>query len=130
MLATLQREIEHQKIDDTLHPGMLHLICALIENDGLTVSELASRLSMAKSTVTGAVHRMESAGLVELVPDPTDLRLRRVRLTKQGHSLRPACAKIDEAISQQLEEAFSENERKQIFKLLGRLVTTMAAGVE
>lgn len=130
MLAALQREIGHQKVDGGFQPGMRHLICALFEDEGVTVSELASRLSMAKSSVTGAVRRMESAGLVELAPDPRDLRLRRVRLTKAGHSLRPACAKIDEAISQRLEGAFTAEERDQVISLLDRLITAMSAPEE
>lgn len=130
MLAAIQREIDQLKIDGGLQPGMRHIFCALIGQDDITVSELASTLGMAKSSVTGAVKRMEMAGLVELVPDAKDLRLRRVRLTSRGHDLKPACVRIDAAISDRLREAFTVDERAQICDLLSRLVAAMSSAQE
>ncbi len=126
MLTTLQREIDQLKIDGEFQPGMRHLFCLLAEEDGLTVSDLAKRLSMAKSSVTGAIRRMESAGVVELVPDEHDLRLRRVRLTGNGHALKPICIQIDAAISERLETEFQREELEEILALLSRLVSAMS----
>ena len=126
MLSALQREIDQLGISGDLHPGMRHLFCTLAEEDGMTVSDLANRLSMAKSSVTGALRRMESAGLVELRPDDRDLRLRRVRLTRVGKALKPTCVQIDAAISQRLDSEFTPREKAQVLELLDRLVGAMA----
>lgn len=130
MLSAIQREIGHLKIEGGLQPGMRHLFCALMGEDDITISELATSLGMAKSSVTGALKRMEAAGLVELVPDSKDLRLRRVRLTRRGHDLKPACVRIDAAISERLREAFTPEEREQIGTLLARLVLAMSSPLE
>lgn len=125
MLTTLQREIEGLGVDGKLQPGMRPLICTLVEEDGLSVSDLAKRLNMAKSSVTGAVKRMASAGVVDLVPDDSDLRIRRVQLTAEGRALKPLCLQIDEVISKRLGTVFSETELSQLRELLARLISVM-----
>ncbi len=127
MLGILQREIDKIEGHGGLQPGMRHLFCALAHEEGLTVSELAARLRMAKSSVTGMVKRMEAADLAVQKPDPHDLRVRRVMLTERGHALRPACARIDATISERLDAEFSPEERAKILELLSRLISTLSA---
>ena len=127
MLGILQREIDRLDGNEGLHPGMRHLFCLLSGEDGFTVSEMAGKLKMAKSSVTAVIKKMEAADLVRLEPDLNDLRLRRVVLTDRGRSLQPACARIDAMISEKLEAEFSPAERKQIIDLLKRLIATMKA---
>jgi DNA-binding MarR family transcriptional regulator len=52
--------------------------------DGATVSELADTLSVAQSSVTQLVRRVEDAGLLRREVSPNDARVRYLRLTKQG----------------------------------------------
>jgi DNA-binding MarR family transcriptional regulator len=49
-----------------------------------TVTELASRLQLAQSTVTELVDRAAGAGLVVREPAPYDARVAHVRLTPEG----------------------------------------------
>lgn len=60
-----------------------------IDPDGTRVSVLADRAQIAKQTATALVDKLERAGYVERVPDPTDGRARLVRLTPRAESALP-----------------------------------------
>ncbi|MFV1996230.1 MAG: MarR family winged helix-turn-helix transcriptional regulator [Verrucomicrobiales bacterium] len=130
MIGILQREIGKLDGNGGLQPGMRHLFCALAHQDGMTVSELADHLRMAKSSITGAIKRMETAGLAEMKPDATDLRIKRVVLTERGRALQPACARIDAVISEKLDTEFTAEERDQLPQMLDRLIRLLAAAEE
>lgn len=51
---------------------------------GLTQQELAERLLVVKSNVSGLMQRLEGQGLVERTPHPDDARSKCIRLTEQG----------------------------------------------
>jgi DNA-binding MarR family transcriptional regulator len=60
------------------------------ERDGLPclrVTDLSDRLLVRAPSVTGAVDRLERAGLVSRDASPDDLRVKQVRLTPRGRRL-------------------------------------------
>jgi DNA-binding MarR family transcriptional regulator len=61
--------------------GLLGTIGA--ERNG-SISQLAKRLELDPSTLSRTLRPLIEAGLVETVPDPDNLRVRRVRLTGEG----------------------------------------------
>ena len=63
------------------------VLCALGEDDGLTVGGIAGRLALESSTVTPPIKRLEQAGLVERRRNPTDERQVNVHLTPAGRDL-------------------------------------------
>ncbi len=67
-----------------------------IDPDGTRLSALAERAQIAKQTATTLVDRLERAGYVERVPDPTDGRARLVRMTARAQSVLPI-ARAEEA---------------------------------
>src|SRR5436305_5650068 len=54
------------------------------DSEQSTVRELAGRLQLAQSTVTGVVRRAEEIGLVELERSPVDGRIAYLRLSAEG----------------------------------------------
>ena len=60
-----------------------------IDPEGTRVSVLAERAQVAKQTATALVDKLERAGYVERVPDPTDGRARLVRMTSRGQAVIP-----------------------------------------
>src|SRR5690348_6703880 len=55
-----------------------------IDPGGTRVTELAERTKMTKQAVGELVRRLEAQGYVEVAPDPSDGRVRRVHLTGNG----------------------------------------------
>ena len=55
-----------------------------VDPEGTRLSVLAARAQIAKQTATALVDKLERAGYVERVPDPTDARARLVRVAPRG----------------------------------------------
>ena len=62
---------------------------ALWMGDGITISELAERVSLESSTLTGIIDRMEKSGYVERVMNPDDRRSVLVFLTEMAQEVGP-----------------------------------------
>jgi DNA-binding MarR family transcriptional regulator len=80
-----QSEIQCQQIG--LHAGQDLVILRLMEQDGLSQSELAARLGVEIATVAKMVQRMEKEGLLIRRQDVEDARISRVYLTEKGQAL-------------------------------------------
>jgi DNA-binding MarR family transcriptional regulator len=75
-----------------------------IDEDGTRVSVLADRAQVAKQTATALVDKLERAGYVERVPDPTDGRARLVRLTARAEAAVPLARAEERRIERHWEE--------------------------
>ncbi|WP_422345610.1 MarR family winged helix-turn-helix transcriptional regulator [Parasphingorhabdus sp.] len=53
-----------------------------------TISELAKAMQVAQPTMSSTVRKLEDKGLIELVHEPDDRRIRRVAVTAAGEQLR------------------------------------------
>lgn len=60
-----------------------------IDTGGTRLSVLAERAQIAKQTATALVDKLERAGYVERVPDPSDGRARLVRMTPRAEAALP-----------------------------------------
>jgi DNA-binding MarR family transcriptional regulator len=73
---------------------------------GLSIGALADRLGMDPTTLNRALKPLEAKGLVETAADPTDGRVRQIRITGRGQSAtssafplwREAQAKVEAAL--------------------------------
>jgi len=63
------------------------VLIAIGRADGLTQQDLADRLLVVKSNVTGLLQRLESQGLVRRTTDRADARNKRLSLTTKGRRI-------------------------------------------
>lgn len=96
---------------------LVHL--ATIEREGpITLGDLASAEQVAPPTVTKVVKELESMGLVERRPDPTDGRVVRVATTKAGRAkIIENRSRKDQWLTQQL-ATLSADERRELVRAL------------
>ena len=73
-----------------------------LDEGPLTVSVLASRLSVSKQGAAQIVADMEGRGLVRRRPDPTDGRARLLELTERGRAVLEAARRFHRAFEQRL----------------------------
>lgn len=73
----------HPRMDPTAYP----LVATLALGPPRRVSELATLLSLDKSTVSRQIDAVSRLGLVERLPDPDDARARLVSLTESGQAI-------------------------------------------
>lgn len=80
-----QGEVWCQEIG--LHTGQELVVFRLVEEDGLSQSQLAAVLGVEIGTVAKTVQRMEKEGLLIRRQDAEDARISRVYLTEEGRRL-------------------------------------------
>jgi DNA-binding MarR family transcriptional regulator len=67
-------------------PQLKSLLC-VVENDGATSGQIAKRLGVGLSTVTGIVDRLAEQELITRREDPNDRRITRVLPTQRGRTM-------------------------------------------
>ena len=85
-----------------------------------TIGELASALQVSQPTMSSTVRRLEEKGLVALVPDPDDRRIRRVSVTPAGTAIRTESVRTLDGSRDQL-SALSPSEWKALLPLVRKL---------
>lgn len=129
VLARVSREIKGASADGMrrlgVHIGQNFLLEELWKEDGLTLGDLARRMSVEVPTATRMTKRMESAGLVTRTTDPNDRRLIRVSLTEQGQALRDALPEVLDEVARRALRDLTDDQRAQLIELLGRVADNM-----
>jgi MarR family 2-MHQ and catechol resistance regulon transcriptional repressor len=106
---------------------------ALLNKGPLTISEIQAKVLLASGSMTAAVDRVETMGLVIRKTTPKDRRARVLELTREGRRLIEAAfaehaQHIDDAMS-----VLDDKEKKQLYgglKKLGQWVATRLDRVE
>jgi DNA-binding MarR family transcriptional regulator len=92
-----------------------------IDPDGTRLSVLAERAQIAKQTATALVDKLERAGYVERVADPTDGRARLVRMTARAKSLIPYARAEEERIEEEWRAHLGTERMQQLREALTEL---------
>ncbi|MFN0159796.1 MAG: MarR family winged helix-turn-helix transcriptional regulator [Burkholderiales bacterium] len=93
--------------------------------DGLKMGELSQRLMVTGGNVTGIADQLVRENLVAREADPADRRAWRLTLTAAGRATFKAMAARHEGWIAALTGGLSQGERDQLYRLLGRLKTTV-----
>lgn len=68
-------------------PGQFGVLIMIMENQGLSQSDLGSAVGIDRSTMVAVIDRLESRGLVVRAPSPNDRRSYALRLSDKGAEL-------------------------------------------
>lgn len=107
LMAIAAREAENRIFAAVQAAGYTDLtlaqsrIVAGVDPEGTRLSVLAERAQIARQTATALVDRLEAAGYVERVPDPSDGRARLVRLAARALACLPAAQAEERRIEQE-----------------------------
>ncbi|HEU5011490.1 MAG TPA: MarR family transcriptional regulator [Roseiflexaceae bacterium] len=108
-----------------LYRGQPSLLFRLHEQDGQTLTDLATQLGVAPATITKMTQRMERAGFLERRPDAEDQRVSRVYLTEAGRAVQ---VEMMAAIRHIADETFADVAPEE-YALLERLFRQMIASL-
>ena len=97
------------------------IVYLLNGNDGLTQTEIAERLVMAKAPLGKIVDRLENDGWVQRRDDASDRRLKRVFITDSVPPLIEPVSELVDEISERAMRGISAGERRKLFALLSRI---------
>lgn len=109
---------------------MGHILFVLFEQDDCIIKQIAQRVELSPSTLTGMLKRMERAGIIETSPDENDGRAVRIRLTRLGRSLRKRCRIVEKTVVRVLCADMSPAETAAIKQGLQKMVASMRADEE
>ena len=98
--------------------------------DGLKMGVLSQRLMVTGGNVTGITGQLEKEGLVTRATDSTDRRSFVIKLTPAGRKTFTRMAARHEEWVAELLGGLTEPERSELFRLLGRLKTTIKSAVD
>ena len=100
-----------------------HLIEAVgaKENEGTTVSEIASQLSVSMPTATVAIKKLESKGFIKKVQCAKDGRRTIISLTEAGRKVEKAHRLFHKRMVRNISSQFPEAEKDVLFKAITRL---------
>lgn len=82
------------------------------------VNTIGKKILLTSGSITTAVDRLESRGLVRRTPHPTDQRARLVELTAKGRSLIECAFRQHRVDMEETAAALSEKERRELMRLL------------
>lgn len=129
-MGMVARMLAEAGLDEHLAPGMGNVLFALFERDNQTISEIARRLKLSKSTMTGTVTRIRKAGLITIHRDSFDGRATRLKLTPLGRSLEPRYRKMAEHADQTLCRRFDAAQSESLRRLLATMIDAMREETE
>lgn len=100
------------------------------EPEALTPSEINERMVIGASTMTGTLDALERRGWVRRVPKPNDRRSVLVEITPEGRATADRLLPGVHAVEHEVMAVLSENERRQLHRLLDKLLAGLAARPE
>lgn len=98
--------------------------------DGQTPGELASAIGMATPTVVRSTDRLQTAGLLERQPDPSDGRLVRLWLTPAGRDLQPAIERERAELTERALASLDPPQRDALERSLRKIVVACGGDPE
>lgn len=104
--------------------GVLVLLDGKEEKEA-TFKELEKSFGVSQPTMVGILSRLEQKNLVEILDDPSDKRIRRAHLTKEGADKCKEGYKHMKAAERLLLGSLTEDEKKEFFLLLVKIRGSM-----
>ena len=97
----------------------------LWQNDEISISSLSAQTSLANTTLTAMLDRMEGMGLIVRKPDPKDRRNRLIALTEKAKSLQDDYDRISQQMNELYYTGFTEAEIIQFESYLQRVLNNL-----
>lgn len=110
---------------DSFNGAQGRILYVLWQNDEISISSLSAQTSLANTTLTAMLDRMESLGLVVRKPDPKDRRNRLIALTEKAKSLQDEYDRISQQMNALYYTGFTEKEIVQFESYLQRVLNNL-----
>jgi len=123
ILARLMRD---RGLDEP-NPGQGRILFALWQGDGITMTALAERTALEKSTLTRMLDRMEADGMVRRAAGPEDRRSVQVTLEPRARAMLGAFAEVSTEMRRVFYRGFTAEEIRAFEAMLERVYRNVTA---
>ncbi|WOO34813.1 MarR family transcriptional regulator [Anaerocolumna sp. AGMB13020] len=110
---------------DAFNGAQGRILYVLWEHKRLTITEISHLTSLAKTSLTSMLDRMEESGLIERTPDKQNRRQIIVSITKKAISYRDAYDRVSEKMNDLFYQGFSEKEVTYFEDMLHRIIVNL-----
>ena len=121
------------ELADRGHPGVrpVHeFALRAIDTGADTASELGRRLSVSKQAAAKTIAALQRLGYVEIEPDPTDARRKRIQVTPRGHDMIAIGSALFDDLRDRWAAQIGAQQLNVLQAHLGQLVTPRPLGAE
>ncbi len=119
-----EKLLKAHEIDD-FNGAQGRILFVLWQEDRLTIHELGQRTSLAKTTLTSMLDRMEKQGHLRRIPDPNDRRQIHIVLTDKARSSYTKYQSVSAQMSDIFYQDLSDKEIAQFEVLLAKILSNL-----
>ena len=117
----IHRYYESKLAPFNITPVQFYVLSALWNKDEMKFKDLARRLDMDGSTLTGILDRMEKRRFIKRKEDPDDRRSILVCLTDKAKEIRPQMIEIAQDLDHEFRNKVPDEEFQMLLKVLDQL---------
>ncbi len=114
---------------DSFNGAQGRILYVLWQNEDISISSLSAQTSLANTTLTNMLDRMENIGLIVRKPDPKDRRNKLIALTEKAKSLQDDYTRISQQMNEIYYTGFTDAEIMQFESYLQRILSNLEKGV-
>ena len=115
---------------DAFNGAQGRILYILWQGDGLTISQISAQTSLANTTLTSMLDRMEQSGLIKRSPSPTDRRALLIHLTDKARALQQDYDRISHRMNELYYLGFTDAEILQFEGYLTRILNNLQGGFQ
>lgn len=110
---------------DSFNGAQGRILYVLWQNEDISISNLSAQTSLANTTLTNMLDRMENIGLIVRKPDPKDRRNKLIALTEKAKSLQDDYTRISQQMNEIYYTGFTDAEIMQFESYLQRILSNL-----
>ncbi len=108
--------------------GQHDIILHLVENEGMTLSELANTIEVSNATASVSVKRMEKAGFIQKKADKNDARIIRLYPTEKAKTIPDNIKQMFDSLEAKLKQNMTEEQAAELAELLETAINNLSKG--
>ena len=110
---------------DAFNGAQGRILYVLWQHEDISISSLSAKTSLANTTLTSMLDRMENSGLIVRKPDPADRRSRLIALTDKAKALQHDYELVSQKMNERYYIGFNESEIRQFEAYLQRVLENL-----
>lgn len=110
---------------DAFNGAQGRILYVLWEHEKLTITEIGRLTSLAKTTLTSMLDRIEEGGLVERIPDRQNRRQIFVSITEKARAYREEYNRVSERMNELFYQGFSIDEITDFENTLRKIIDNL-----
>lgn len=115
---------------DAFNGAQGRILYVLWQGDGLTISQISQQTSLANTTLTSMLDRMEQSGLIRREASLADRRALRIVLTDRARALQQDYDRISQQMNERYYLGFSDAEIIRFEGYLQRVLDNLQGGID